>query len=115
MTMAGTSVSVVIATGDAALGRLDDAGFVEEWRHLHASCAWGTAFQSVAFVDAWYRLYHQRLEPVIVEGRDGQGRLIGLLTLARRRPGRLLVGAGDYLAEYQTWIATDEASDSSTI
>jgi hypothetical protein len=46
---------------------------------------------------------------VIVEGRDGQGRLTGLLTLARRRPGRLLVGAGDYLAEYQTWIATDDA------
>ena len=103
------TVSVAITQGDAALGRLEDAGFVEEWQRLDASCAWGTAFQSFAFVDVWYRLYHEQHEPVIVEGRDGQGRLVGLLTLARRRSGRLLVGAGDYLAEYQTWIATNDA------
>ena len=104
-----TTVSVLVSKGDDALGRLDDAGFVEEWARLHAGCVWATAFQSFAFVDGWYRLHEPLYEPVIVEGRDERGRLVGLLTLARRRSERSLVGAGDFHAEYQTWIA-DEAS-----
>lgn len=104
-----TTVSVEVTRGDIALDRLSNTSFVAEWERLRATCAWATSFQSFAFVDCWYRLHEQLYEPVIVDGRDDQGRLVGLLTLARHRSGRLLVGAGDFHAEYQTWIANEPA------
>ena len=104
-------VSVELVRADRALARLDDAAFTAAWDQLRAACPWATSFQSVAFADAWYRLHAELYEPIIVEGRDEQGELVGLLLLARRRGGRTLVGAGDFHAEYQTWIATEAAAD----
>lgn len=107
--MEPTAVSVEVARGDAVLARLDDAAYLEDWERLRATCPWATSFQSVAFVDCWYRLHEHLYEPVVVEGRDQDGVLVGLLTLARRRTGRRLVGAGDIHAEYQAWIAQPAA------
>jgi CelD/BcsL family acetyltransferase involved in cellulose biosynthesis len=106
-----TAVSIELVRGERALDRLDDARFVAEWDRLHAGCPWASSFQSFAFVDCWYRLHDELFEPVVVQGRDEDGTLTGLLTLARRRTGRTLVGAGDIHAEYQGWIADDEGSD----
>ncbi len=99
--------SVEVHIGPAALDRLDDGAFTDAWQRLHDGCPWATSFQSFAFADCWYRLFEPLYEPVIVEGRDDQGSLVGLMTLARRRSGGPLVGAGSIHAEYQTWLSTD--------
>ncbi len=105
------ALSVELVTGATAFDRLDDATFVGEWEGLRAACSWATAFQSFAFVDCWYRLYESQFEPVVVTGRDRDGHLVGLLTLARERAGRVLVGAGDVHAEYQTWLCAEDATE----
>lgn len=98
--------SVEVHIGPAALDRLEDRAFTDAWQSLHAGCPWATSFQSFAFADCWYRLFEPIYEPVVVEGRDEQGSLVGLMTLARRRSGATLVGAGSIHAEYQTWLST---------
>ena len=103
------AITVQVSAGAAALSRLDDAEFVADWERLRTTCSWATAFQSFAFVEAWYRLHEATYEPIIVEGRDDQGSLVGLLTLTRQLEGRSLVGAGDSESEYQTWLSTDAA------
>lgn len=104
-------MGILIHRGDVALARLDDASFSSSWDQLAARCRWTSVFQSRPFVDCWYRLHQSLYEPIIVEGRDSNGSLVGLLTLARRNPGRLLVGAGDFHAEYQVWLADDRDDD----
>lgn len=97
-----------IQRGDVALATLDDAQFSSSWDQLAARCRWASVFQTRPFVDCWYRLHQSLYEPIIVEGRDSKGALVGLLTLARRHAGKLLVGAGDFHAEYQVWLADDD-------
>ncbi len=109
--MERSAVEVTVTRGDAALARLGSSELRVDWGRLHATCPWSTSFQSAAFVECWYRLHDHLYEPVVVEGRDPTGRLVGLLTLARRRSGQHLVGAGDIHAEYQGWIAEPAASE----
>ncbi|MEW6223314.1 MAG: GNAT family N-acetyltransferase [Chloroflexota bacterium] len=108
--MEGT-LSVELARGDAAIDRIGDPGYLVAWERLHAACPWATSFQSPAFADAWYRLHEPLHEPVLVESRDGNGELVGLLPLARHRPGRRLVGVGGIHAEYQGWLSTPAATE----
>lgn len=105
------AMEILVARDDAAAARVGDPALLMDWGRLQISCPWSTTFQSAAFVAAWYGVHHESYEPVLVEGRDADGRLVGFLALARNRAGQHLVGAGDIHAEYQGWIAEPAASE----
>lgn len=98
-------VRIELAAGDRARALLADAAFVVAWDALVDRCPWATVAQGSSFVRTWYRLYTQVFEPLIVRGIGDDGRLLGLLTLARRRDSGALICAGDHHCEYQVWVA----------
>jgi CelD/BcsL family acetyltransferase involved in cellulose biosynthesis/RimJ/RimL family protein N-acetyltransferase len=88
---------------------LEATGFVEQWEQLHLRCPWSTIYQSRVFTHAWLAAY-QHFQPVIVEGRTGDGILCGLFLLARdKNTGRVTI-IGDGQGEYQIWLADPEAN-----
>lgn len=102
--MSRSDVRLVRGPGAEAL--VVDAKFAAAWADLARRCPWATGFQSPDYCAAWYRIYHERYEPVLIVARDdAEGRLDGLLPLAvSPRDGRV-VAAGDAQAEYQAWLA----------
>jgi CelD/BcsL family acetyltransferase involved in cellulose biosynthesis len=91
--------------GPAVFHLLEDEDFQAGWDQLYETCPWATAFQSRAYVSAWYRLYQEAYHPIVVCWEES-GKLRGLLTLARDTKG-LITGAGASQAEYQVWLATE--------
>jgi CelD/BcsL family acetyltransferase involved in cellulose biosynthesis len=102
------AIVITLSRGDDAYKRSGDPTFIAEWARLQDACPWATTCQAHGFVEAWYTLHRDGYEPVIVEAREADSTLVGLLTLARRRSGGDLVAAGDFQAEYQTWISLPE-------
>ncbi len=106
--------TVELLSGQEVLELLGDPGFIAQWDWLYQSCPWGTVFQSSRFVAAWYHTYEKEYLPILIKETQ-DGRLTGLLTLAlpKSLPGNskiynkhpLIMGAGMYEAEYQTWLA----------
>ena len=88
---------------------LENQDFVSQWTKLHSECAWSTVFQGVPFVTSWYRVYRPAFDPVVVIGWHRDGRMSGLLFLARDRKTGALTHAGEKHAEYQTWLATERS------
>src|SRR5436305_1328829 len=70
--------------GEAA-GLLADPLFRGRWQELHRQCPWATVLQDVPYLTTWYELYSKQYEPVVVDGRDSSGGLMGLLCLGRER------------------------------
>jgi CelD/BcsL family acetyltransferase involved in cellulose biosynthesis len=99
------AIEVELLAGDDARRQLADAGFREAWQAIYEQCPWGTVFQSPAYVETWYEIYHDQFEPLLVVGHADDGTLAGLITAAHSpRSGRLTM-AGDHQAEYQVWLA----------
>jgi CelD/BcsL family acetyltransferase involved in cellulose biosynthesis/ribosomal protein S18 acetylase RimI-like enzyme len=84
-------------------------GFVDEWQALYEACPWATPFQSPKFVTAWYECYRDEQEPIVVAWLGSESQLLCLLTLAQRRGGRLICGAGAQQACCQVWLALEES------
>jgi CelD/BcsL family acetyltransferase involved in cellulose biosynthesis len=96
---------ISLHTGSAAERRLADTEYLLQWERLAARCPWATVFQRPAFATAWFETYAPRYEPVIVEERDENGTLSGLLSMGKYRFDRKqLVFAGAHQAEYQAWL-----------
>jgi hypothetical protein len=96
--------------GDEAFALLSQEWFRTGWDALYRACPWATVFQSREFVTTWYRIFQQQYLPVLLWAGPPH-HPTGLLTLAlpispagtpTKGP---LVGAGQYEAEYQTWLA----------
>ena len=97
--------AVKILSGQDAREQLADADFRRQWMDLHEECPWATSMQSLPFVAAWYEFYGSQYEPILVEARGAENKLVGLLPLAVETSSARLVVAGDYLCEYGTWLA----------
>jgi len=93
-----------VTRGSEAHDLLASPSFIERWRLLYESCPWATPFQSPEFASAWYTLYRQQHEPVLVHGYTAAEELVGLLTLACPHGSGELVGAGTPQSEYQVWL-----------
>jgi CelD/BcsL family acetyltransferase involved in cellulose biosynthesis len=98
-----------LMSGKEVLEMLSDTAFQEAWDSLYAECSWATVFQSRDFVSTWYQLYTMNYLPIMVKASQ-QGKLTGLLTMARNCQGGI-VGAGDAQAEYQVWLASHSKSE----
>ena len=95
------NISIKLYIGEEAFTLLENEDFQQEWDALHANCPWATVFQVRTFTSSWYLVYQKKYLPIIVtEVRDG--RLVGLLTLAKK--GRIIRSAGADLAEYCVWL-----------
>ena len=105
-------VRIDLAAGDHARELAEDPVFVAAWDALADRCPWATVAQGSAFVRTWYRVYAAEFEPVVVRGLAEDGRLLGLLPLARRPGSRTLICAGDHHCEYQAWIADPDDGES---
>lgn len=102
---------VQLLTGVEAVACLAADGFRAQWSDLADRCPWATAFQSPGFAATWYQAYADRYDPVLVLFRSENGRLDGLLALARVARGTGLVAAGAHQAEYQVWLSSVEQGD----
>ena len=105
-------VTIELAAGDRARDLLADPAFVAAWDALVDRCPWATVAQGSGFVRTWWRVYASRFELLIVRGLGDDGRLLGLLTLARRRDSGELVCAGDHHCEYQVWVSDPDHGQS---
>lgn len=92
--------------------QLHDPSFREQWQYLYTQCPWATPFQSLAFVTAWYAVYREHYNPVLLCQFSADGTLEGFLPLAISRDAARLVVAGAHQAEYQVWLATVEHGNS---
>jgi CelD/BcsL family acetyltransferase involved in cellulose biosynthesis len=101
---------IEVVRGSDADALLANESFRAEWARLCDACPWGTPMQSHAFAAAWYAVYRERYEPVLVVSRDAAGRLEGLLPLAYA-PWRTLIHVGGHQAEYQCWISMAEIGE----
>ncbi len=94
-----------IIAGQSVTAQLADADFRRQWTELQNECPWATSMQSLTFVAAWYDFYGSLYRPVLVTAYDAKNKLVGLLPLAVELSSARLVVAGDYLCEYDTWLA----------
>ncbi len=101
-------LKVEMHRGEHALELMRSAGFREQMHELHTRCPWSTVFQSLPFLDVWFRHYGASCEPLIVAGFDGQRNLVGVVPLAVEKKSGKLVVAGRQQAEYQVWLALPE-------
>jgi CelD/BcsL family acetyltransferase involved in cellulose biosynthesis len=99
---------LTVLTDREALNCVNSKAFQSRWKALHSRCPWATACQHPDFVEPWYELYYSTFLPVVVIGESEDGTLAGLLTLALRRNGSKLTGAGEQQAEYQGWLQTPD-------
>ncbi|MFD2247989.1 GNAT family N-acetyltransferase [Pontibacter ruber] len=112
--LAPKAAEVEILVGDDVFKLLTEERFLSKWDVLSANCTWGTVFQSREFVSTWYRVYQHAYLPILIKA-EKEDKLEGLLTMAvacsdsqRQNLDKLkgrIVGAGQFDAEYQTWLA----------
>ena len=90
---------------------LHDPQFRRQWIELYENCPWGTVFQDVDYLSIWYRNFKERVELIFIYESDQAENIIGLFPISRCIETGKLTIAGDYHAEYQTWLATPENGD----
>ncbi len=86
----------------------NDAEFGRKWTELYENCPWATVFQDYQYLSIWNKNYRKVCEPFFIYELDTDENLVGLLPLAKCKQTAKLFIAGDYHAEYQTWLATPE-------
>jgi len=101
-------MSLHLARNKKAVKLLRDENFRQRWVELYRHCPWGTVFQDVNYLSLWHRNYKTKVELVLVYETDEFGDLTGLLPVTRNLRTNKLCIAGDYHAEYQTWLAKPE-------
>ncbi len=98
-------MSLAIVIGNDAIAALSTPGFRDAWETLYSLCPWATGRQSLAFVEAWYKIYNSVFSPVIVCDQMSNGALAGVLPLAiSKDKGELIVACGP-AAEYKGWLS----------
>ena len=91
---------------------LNDSVFCGKWAELYENCHWGTFFQSHQFVKLWFEHYRENFSLIFIIERNANNDLIGFMPLTQEKVNGRISAAGAYLAEYQTWLATLENSNS---
>jgi RimJ/RimL family protein N-acetyltransferase/CelD/BcsL family acetyltransferase involved in cellulose biosynthesis len=90
---------------------LSDIVFLEKWQNLFDSCHWSTVFQSVDFIKIWFQFYQDEFDLFFICKFDKDQQLQGFFPLSQNKNTQQICIAGSYLAEYQTWLATEESKD----
>ena len=104
-------MSIHLARKDKAHQLFNDPQFRREWVDLYKKCPWGTVFQDLDYLSVWYKNYKNKAELIFVYETDESGNLKGLFPFSQCLESDKITVAGDYHAEYQTWLATPENGD----
>ena len=113
-------IDVNLYVADEVFELFSDSAFLQKWDILFNTCSWSTVFQSRAFVTTWYQIYKYEYLPIVAKS-EYNNKLTGLVTMAVKTGGfengawaKLngdIVGAGQYDAEYQTWLSDELNGD----
>lgn len=106
-----SSLRIELRKGDRAAGWIADAANVRAWQALAELDPKVGLVQQPGFVSTWFTVYASEFIPWLFLGWDAQGRLCGVLPLARHRTRQEITHAGDIHAEYHGWLATPETED----
>jgi CelD/BcsL family acetyltransferase involved in cellulose biosynthesis/RimJ/RimL family protein N-acetyltransferase len=101
-----------LARKTEARNLISDANFLRDWEALYQNCSWATVFQSPVFVKTWYEIYGEVFDLLFVYETNEAENLNGLFPLAIEKSSGKICAAGDYHAEYQTWLACEENANS---
>ena len=96
-------MQINIAESRLAREIINSESFRLKYNALFDECQ-ATCFQDYAFIHAWYNTYTE-CDPVLVYAEEGD-LLIGVLFLYHK--SKTLYAAGGNLAEYQTWVCSDD-------
>jgi CelD/BcsL family acetyltransferase involved in cellulose biosynthesis/RimJ/RimL family protein N-acetyltransferase len=102
------TMSIFLARNNQARILLNDVTFQAKWQHLFDNCAWATVFQNPVFLQIWHKHYQEIYELIFVYETNSADEIIGLFPLGFCKSNNELSVAGNYHAEYQTWLATNE-------
>jgi hypothetical protein len=100
-------MSLFLARNKQAQTLLSDVQFQTNWKKLFDSCAWATVFQHPVFLQIWNDNYKETCEFILVYETNSTDEIIGLFPLNLCKSNNELSVAGNYHAEYQTWLATE--------
>lgn len=105
-------MSIYLARNKQAQTLLYDLKFQTKWQHLFDTCAWATVFQHPVFLQIWNKHYRENCEFMLVYETNAADEIIGLFPLSICKSNKNLSVAGDYHAEYQTWLASAKYANS---
>lgn len=101
------SLSLQILEGREALSALRRLHEDGSWHRLAGADPRPTCFQEAPFVLSWYDAYDGLCEPLVAlahTAEAGDDRLVGMLSLAIRRGGEIVIAGANH-AWYEGWIA----------
>ncbi len=101
-------MSIFLVRNNQARTLLYDTEFQTKWQHLFDNCAWSTVFQHPIFLQIWNDNYQESCEFLLVYETNSADEIIGLFPLNLCKSSNELSVAGNYHAEYQTWLASKE-------
>ena len=104
------TIEVQVLVGSQVSEALTNSYFLSAWDSLYDQCPWGSVFQSKGFAATWYKIYDTQYQPIIVKAEQ-EGRLTGLLTLAKATTSTVIHVAGSRDAHYQVWLAVEETGE----
>lgn len=93
---------------------LSDDNFIKKWQVLYESCQWSTFFQSADFIKTWFENYQEKFDLFFICSFAENEKLQGLFAFAQEKKTNRICVAGDYLAEYQTWLADENSFEKFT-
>jgi CelD/BcsL family acetyltransferase involved in cellulose biosynthesis len=104
-------LSLHFLEGNQVIEKFLEEEFLTQFHTLFLSCPYKTIFQSPPFIKCWYENNLSIYHPVVIIQYEKE-EIVGALCLAIKKDpsGPIqklhskIVGAGDYDAEYQTWL-----------
>ncbi|SMD46290.1 Acetyltransferase (GNAT) domain-containing protein [Aquiflexum balticum DSM 16537] len=100
---------IKIFHGEEAIRLLHEESLQRKWSSLVQQFENSSIFQSPDFVLPWYLEHQNEFSPLLILAFSSD-QLVGILTLARKldhtlgKPCKMLFGAGNNYALYQTWL-----------
>lgn len=104
---------IKIIYGEEAIPLLHEESLQRKWFSLVQQFENSSIFQSPDFVLPWYLEHQNEFSPLLILAFSS-GQLVGILTLAKKldstleKPCKMLFGAGNNYALYQTWLVLPE-------
>ena len=101
---------VTLIEGDQVLKLFEEKTTFEQLQILYRESSYNTIFQSIEFIESWYRIKSSEYFPLALIYLE-KNKISGSLFLAIpkdangkiKRKKAKIIGAGEYDAEYQTW------------
>lgn len=106
--------NIRLVKGPEVLNLLEDPAFIERLTTLFEESSGTTVFQNPLFIKSWYQTKISEFFPLLAIDQDGFSLNAAVfLAVKKESNGKIkshhakIVGAGEYDAEYQTWLVKE--------